>query len=46
MQESKIFVLNIRIIDLAVKHKVNKVNGIQFDVSKEEKKRLKDVLVE
>ncbi|CAD8086374.1 unnamed protein product [Paramecium primaurelia] len=35
-----------KIIDIAVKHKVNKVNGIQFDVSKEEKKRLKDVLVE
>ncbi|CAD8100612.1 unnamed protein product [Paramecium sonneborni] len=35
-----------KIIDVAVKHKVNKVNGIQFDVSKEEKKRLKDVLVE
>ncbi|CAD8170081.1 unnamed protein product [Paramecium pentaurelia] len=35
-----------KIIDTAVKNKVNQVNGIQFDVSKEEKKRLKDVLVE
>ncbi|CAD8197517.1 unnamed protein product [Paramecium octaurelia] len=35
-----------KIIDVAVKNKVNKVNGIQFDVSKEEKKRLKNVLVE
>ncbi|CAD8107109.1 unnamed protein product [Paramecium sonneborni] len=35
-----------RIIDVAVKYKVNKVNGIEFDISKKEKKRLKDVLLE
>ncbi|CAK88704.1 unnamed protein product (macronuclear) [Paramecium tetraurelia] len=35
-----------KIIDVAVKNKVNKVNGIQFDVSKDEKKRLKNFLVE
>ena len=46
MLESKDIVYNFRIIDTAVKNKVNQVNGIKFDVSKEEKKRLKDVLIE
>lgn len=45
MQESNLHKY-YSIIDLGVKKGVNSVSGVNFDISKSEKKRIKDVLIE